>query len=789
MTITLMTDDDIRHIWNAAYCRKIVREDLPVLCRVMHCRYQMEALKKLREKHLLEADNSSDLLPLVALFLASCAAEFLLGCVEADRSHILSARAKSLCQGAVFTKMTKMSPCALPSYPAGHIISLVAVDCSRLSVAVAGMPKLGMLKWHDARLKKITDVLSSVRLLKFYAWEETFADSVTELRGHEVNEQFASNLVDGFLDCLFVSSSSVCAAELNALFEVVGRRAVLLLQEKMGTTPGIRGYERDVPHATLDTAKYCSKIQEVVVVRCQLRERQLTASLSFSCVYALSLLDPINGNIVATLRLVVMGSVACVHQGSSVFNMSVRDNILFGKSLDVVRYERVLHACDLLNDLSRFPAGDLTEIGEKGATLSGGQRQRIALARAAYSDSSVYLLDEPLSGLDVHVATRVFKRVIGRNGLLRNKGSIELFFCMVRVCGPWVALSTLGFTLRAAAVGTYLVWIKRWTMESTRNETKPEWVIGLAVLCLSDVFFGWLGAFMLAVCCRNLSNRLHDAMIRSVLRSPVHFFDATPRGRVLNRFSADIDNIENRFFLAAKQVLETFAVGVARIAVTALQTPAAGLVGGSTTAIFILLVAVVAKASNAARRLESVECSRLLQHVAETRDSLSVVRSYGVEARFCGHCYRLVDVAMRALLALFDCLRSVRFLGGLCGFLVILASVVFGVLVSGVDQDVAADGSTVGLTLSSSMGIPLLIIGATTSVFVFTQTFVSFERCLEYTLLSPETLHGQLTGEWSLTTTQRRTNQELCLTHSPTFASQLNPVKRHVLTELNLIMS
>ncbi|XP_049527541.1 ATP-binding cassette sub-family C member 2-like [Dermacentor silvarum] len=217
--------------------------------------------------------------------------------------------------------------------------------------------------------------------------------------------------------------------------------------------------------------------------------------------------------------------------------MSVRDNILFGKSLDVVRYERVLHACDLLNDLSRFPAGDLTEIGEKG--------------------------------------------------------SIELFFCMVRVCGPWVALSTLGFTLRAAAVGTYLVWIKRWTMESTRNETKPEWVIGLAVLCLSDVFFGWLGAFMLAVCCRNLSNRLHDAMIRSVLRSPVHFFDATPRGRVLNRFSADIDNIENRFFLAAKQVLETFAVGVARIAVTALQTPAAGLVGGSTTAIFILLVVCV----------------------------------------------------------------------------------------------------------------------------------------------------------------------------------------------------
>ncbi|KAH7972820.1 hypothetical protein HPB52_017587 [Rhipicephalus sanguineus] len=227
-------------------------------------------------------------------------------------------------------------------------------------------------------------------------------------------------------------------------------------------------------------------------------------------------------------------------------------------------------------------------------------------------------------------------------------------------------------------------------------------------------------------------------MIRSVLRCPVHFFDATPRGRVLNRFSADIDNIETRFYLAAKQVLETIALGVARIVVTGLQSPATGIVGGSVTATFLFLVAIVAKASNAARRLESVECSRLLQHVAETRELLGIIRSYGVADRFCGHSYRLVDVALRPLVALFDCFRSVRFLGGLCGFLVILASIVFGVLASGTSRDAATDGTTMGLALSSSMGIPLLIIGATTSVFVFTQTFVSFERCLEYTRLTPE---------------------------------------------------
>ncbi|KAK8788998.1 hypothetical protein V5799_021226 [Amblyomma americanum] len=147
---------------------------------------------------------------------------------------------------------------------------------------------------------------------------------------------------------------------------------------------------------------------------------------------------------------------------------------------------------------------------------------------------------------------------------------------------------------------------------------------------------------------------------------------------------------------------------------------------------------MVAKASNAARRLESVERSHLLQKAAETRDSLSVVRSFRVEKLFCQQFYRLADVEMRALLALFDCLRHVRFLGGLCGFLVILSAVVFALLASGHGGDLHADGSAVGLALSSSMGISLLIIGSTISVFVFTLTFVSFERCLEYTRLPAE---------------------------------------------------
>jgi hypothetical protein len=53
-----------------------------------------------------------------------------------------------------------------------------------------------------------------------------------------------------------------------------------------------------------------------------------------------------------------------------------------------------------------LPAGDESEIGEKGINLSGGQKHRVALARAAYADADVVLMDDPLSAVDAHVGSR-----------------------------------------------------------------------------------------------------------------------------------------------------------------------------------------------------------------------------------------------------------------------------------------------------------------------------------------------------------------------------------------------
>ncbi|KAG5836992.1 hypothetical protein ANANG_G00234520 [Anguilla anguilla] len=115
----------------------------------------------------------------------------------------------------------------------------------------------------------------------------------------------------------------------------------------------------------------------------------------------------------------VSGDFAYVAQQAWILNASLRDNILFGKEHEEERYQMVLSACCLRPDLAILPCADLTEIGERGANLSGGQRQRISLARALYSDRSIYVLDDPLSALDAHVGNHIFNNAIKKQ--LRSK--------------------------------------------------------------------------------------------------------------------------------------------------------------------------------------------------------------------------------------------------------------------------------------------------------------------------------------------------------------------------------
>ncbi|CAL5018225.1 unnamed protein product [Urochloa decumbens] len=115
----------------------------------------------------------------------------------------------------------------------------------------------------------------------------------------------------------------------------------------------------------------------------------------------------------------VCGSTAYVSQTAWIQNGTIQENILFGQQMHPERYKEVVRSCCLEKDLEMMEFGDQTEIGERGINLSGGQKQRIQLARAAYQDCSIYLLDDVFSAVDAHTGSHIFKECL--RGTLKGK--------------------------------------------------------------------------------------------------------------------------------------------------------------------------------------------------------------------------------------------------------------------------------------------------------------------------------------------------------------------------------
>lgn len=113
-------------------------------------------------------------------------------------------------------------------------------------------------------------------------------------------------------------------------------------------------------------------------------------------------------------------SIAFAAQDPWIMNGTIRENITMGLDYDADRYWQIVKSCGLNPDISAFPSGDSTVVGDKGVQCSGGQRARIGLARAIYRDADVILLDDPLSAVDSKVGRLIYECAI--HGLCINRG-------------------------------------------------------------------------------------------------------------------------------------------------------------------------------------------------------------------------------------------------------------------------------------------------------------------------------------------------------------------------------
>lgn len=490
----------------------------------------------------------------------------------------------------------------------------------------------------------------------------------------------------------------------------------------------------------------------------------------------------------------ITGSVAYCAQVPFITNASVKENILFGHKFEQVFYEETLSLCQLTPDLASLPDGDDTLVGEKGISLSGGQKARLSLARAVYARADVYILDDILSAVDTHVAEKLVKGVLGPDGLLKSttrvlatnstlllhcstvinlehgrmteigkvdtpnfsklpsptisfsssvsspkerseKGSVKwsVYQTYAKACtysGTLLFLMLIIMTTLLSVLGNF--WLKHWTENTGSSKALLIGVYaafgfgsGLANLART--------VCMYVFCSIKASRKLHDSMSLAVVRSPMSFFETTPVGRILNRFTNDINKVDETiprtfggFFSSC--VKAAFTIGII----------------GLTMPIFLVIIMVLSivyvyyqryyiATSRELERIASTSRSPIFAHIQETLNGNETIRAYNHVDRFCKFNNEKVDFNLKALYFSRSVNRWLSVRLQFIGSLIILSTALLAVW----DQKKMSP-ATVGLIMSYA----LQITGSLTWIVRMTVEVetgaVCIERVLEYSSLPPE---------------------------------------------------
>jgi len=109
--------------------------------------------------------------------------------------------------------------------------------------------------------------------------------------------------------------------------------------------------------------------------------------------------------------------ISLMPQEPFLFAGTIRENITFGnKEINDRELIRAAEAASIYETIRSFPEGFETLVGEKGIVLSGGQKQRVALARALLKDSSIIILDDPISQVDMETGDTIIKTIRSMSG-------------------------------------------------------------------------------------------------------------------------------------------------------------------------------------------------------------------------------------------------------------------------------------------------------------------------------------------------------------------------------------
>jgi ATP-binding cassette subfamily C (CFTR/MRP) protein 1 len=283
------------------------------------------------------------------------------------------------------------------------------------------------------------------------------------------------------------------------------------------------------------------------------------------------------------------------------------------------------------------------------------------------------------------------------------------------------------------------LWLKKWSESNELdgdNSNFTRFITVYFLLGLSMAVLVALSAIVLyLVCCLRGSKKLHDDMATAVLRSPMQFFETTPVGRILNRFSNDVYKIDeviprtfSMFFRNSCQVVFVMVViSTTTPAFIALIIPFAG--------IYYYIQRYYLSTSRELKRLESIARSPVYSHFQESLGGISTIRAYEQTDRFMRENEWRIDINSRAYFPLISANRwlavRLEFIGSLIIFSAASLSII-SLFTTGISA------GRVGLAMSYALQTTQSLNWIVRQTVEVETNIVSVERVLEYSRLPSE---------------------------------------------------
>ncbi|KAJ3089424.1 hypothetical protein HK102_006441, partial [Quaeritorhiza haematococci] len=181
-------------------------------------------------------------------------------------------------------------------------------------------------------------------------------------------------------------------------------------------------------------------------------------------------------------------------------------------------------------------------------------------------------------------------------------------------------------------------------------------LIGLAVVCAEQINFVtmMMGAY-------RASLKLHSLLLNRIMNAPLRFFEVTPLGRIMNRFSKDIGSVDSDIMNSMGFFVREIIQGIVILCVITFITPIFLVAIAPIALVYVWVAQRYLNCSRELKRLDSVARSPIYAQFSETLTGVSTIRAYGVEKRFINQMEERVDHNHRAFFWLWVANRWLAF--------------------------------------------------------------------------------------------------------------------------------